>query len=265
MKKINQAMGMVMLLALTIFLTACQKDAHLPEFEETPQYFMMEPAGDYFSYSELEACLGNEVTVHFNNGYSNDCGNIQIQMWGPDDDGWVQVFGPSDEWENGLAIYTFTPESEGSYAFRGQYTRTGSPSTCPNESISWTEAAFDLEVISCLACTDEFDVQLDCDETSTLTVSFSPAEAGTYVIQGGLTNGTTIVSASSNNSNIVQNTDHPSVTNSSSNVTRWEGDLDACEEVVITITFTGGNGVGSWSAKSSPDGEHGDADSIECN
>jgi hypothetical protein len=95
-------------------------------------------------------------------------------------------------------------------------------------------------------CDDEFDAALTCGEVNTLVVSFKAAEAGDYVIQGGLTAGATILSATANG--LTLNPTHPSAGGPSS-VTRWEGAIGECGEVTVTITFTGGNGVGSWSAK----------------
>ena len=105
-------------------------------------------------------------------------------------------------------------------------------------------------------CEDEFDAELVCDAggNKTLTVTFTAENAGDYVIQGGLTNGTTIESMTAD-AGFTMNANHPGVVNSNANVTRWEGSLDECETVTIVIEFTGGNGVGSWSAKSEVNGQ----------
>lgn len=48
---------------------------------------------------------------------------------------------------------------------------------------------------------------------------------------------------------IERNETHQSVQNSNSNVTRWKGDVEACEVVTITIVYSGGNGIGDLTAK----------------
>ncbi|MCP9201130.1 hypothetical protein MKO06_14525 [Gramella sp. GC03-9] len=109
----------------------------------------------------------------------------------------------------------------------------------------WTEDS--IIVSSCSDCTNEMTADLTCDETRVLNISFTAEEAGPIVIQGGLTNGTTILVKESNVLN--ENSTHQSVINSNANVTRWVGDVDACEEVTVQIEFTGGNGVGDWTAE----------------
>lgn len=101
--------------------------------------------------------------------------------------------------------------------------------------------------VVCTPCENSLVAELTCEDNKTATFTFTTVDAGPIVIQGGLTNGTTITNASSNV--LVRNTTHQSVQNSNSNVTRWEGDVEACEVVTVTITFTGGNGIGDWSAK----------------
>lgn len=97
-------------------------------------------------------------------------------------------------------------------------------------------------------CDPGLNVDLQCNGNDhTATFTFFTEEAGPVVIQGGLTNGTFKVSGSSNV--LTQNISHPSVNRSRANVTRWEGEVGACEEVVITITFSGGNGIGNWTAQ----------------
>jgi hypothetical protein len=101
-------------------------------------------------------------------------------------------------------------------------------------------------------CVLGLSVDLSCEENNHIaTFTFFAEEAGPIVIQGGLTNGTFNVSGSSNV--LTQNTSHPSTNRSRANVTRWEGNVEACEEVSITINFSGGNGIGSWTAQSNGD------------
>jgi|SRR5690606_30469496 len=130
--------------------------------------------------------------------------------------------------------------AEGENFFR--YTNQGTGSNWANYPTTFTG-------INCDTCENTLVADLVCGEVNTLTVTFAAEEAGPIVIQGGLTNGTTIISATS--ADLTRNIEHSSVLNSNANVTRWEGNVDGdCgEEVSVTITFSGGNGIGSWSAK----------------
>ena len=101
--------------------------------------------------------------------------------------------------------------------------------------------------VDCSTCENLLVADLVCGEVNKLTFTFTAVEAGAIVIQGGLTNGTKILNASSNV--LTRNTTHSSVLNSNANVTRWEGDVVACDDVTVTIEYSGGNGIGDWSAK----------------
>ena len=119
----------------------------------------------------------------------------------------------------------------------------------------------------CTDCESAFTSTLTCGDgdecENTLVVTFETGDyAGPVVIQGGLTAKTTICEASATGG-LTLNTNHPS-TNSKANVTRWEGEVEECTTYTITITFTGGDGVGDWSAKD-PDGNLlGWYDELEC-
>ncbi|MES2648250.1 MAG: hypothetical protein V4717_15340 [Bacteroidota bacterium] len=97
----------------------------------------------------------------------------------------------------------------------------------------------------CNPCVNALTADYGCDGSVTFT--FTATEAGPIVIQGGLTDDAIISTASSNV--LTRNLTHPAVINSSSSVTRWEGTVEACQVVTVTITFEGGNGIGAWSAK----------------
>lgn len=97
-------------------------------------------------------------------------------------------------------------------------------------------------------CASGLNVDLTCNgDNYTATFTFFSEEDGEIVIQGGLTYGTSDVSGNSNV--LTQNTTHPSTVRSRANVTRWEGEVSACEEVKIIINFSGGNGIGDWTAQ----------------
>lgn len=210
-------------------------------------------------YSVNELCIGNSVTVTFDNEQGQDHSNFQLHVWGPNDTDWVNVNGALSAPSGGMVSYTFEPEFMGDYNFRGQWVRNGNPIDFPGESTGWITSTQPLIVTGC--CSDNLVTDLDCGTTKIFTLSFTAEEDGPIVVQGGLSNGTTIVSKSSNV--LLENTNHPSVVNSNANVTRWEGNISACEEVTVTIEFTGGNGVGSWSAKRG-DEVLGESETISC-
>lgn len=119
----------------------------------------------------------------------------------------------------------------------------------------------------CTACDSTFTSTLTCGEgdscENTLTVTFETGGySGPVVIQGGLTAKTTICTAEATGG-LTLNPDHPS-TNSKANVTRWEGDVEACTTYTVTITFSGGDGVGDWSAKDGDGNLLGWYDELEC-
>lgn len=182
-----------------------------------------------FEYPKEDVCLGENINFAFKVPVGTN--NLQIQEF--IDGEWVQVFHKSKSTLNPETFALTYPV--GTYQFRyfagpGGHTRI--------EPIT---------VVNCSNCTNSFSTTLVCDEESTLNISFYAEESGPIVIQGGLTNGAVIVSAESESLN--RNLIHPSVRNSNSSVTRWEGDVEACNEIIITIKFTGGNGIGEWTAK----------------
>ena len=113
-----------------LFLVSCQPEVIEPNNQiSTPiqwQSLLAVQAGNYISYSAAETCLGDPISVVFNNGYNNGCGNIQIQMSTDGGVTWVQV--ASGTPVNGTLTYTFTPSAAGSYLFRGKWNATGGPS-----------------------------------------------------------------------------------------------------------------------------------------
>jgi hypothetical protein len=131
---------------------------------------------------------------------------------------------------------------------------------------NWKDYPTSFVGVVCDSCENSLEVDVVCGDTTTASFTFTAEEAGDVVIQGGLTNGTLILDA---NSNILKrNTTHPSVNNSNANVTRWEGTVEACQVVTITIEFEGGNGIGDWTAKRGEDDNEellGSTDNFECN
>ncbi len=162
---------------------------------------------------------------------------------------WTQVH-LANQGQTGSAPFAVVLE-EGENSFR--YTNQGSGS-------NWVVYPSTFTGTDCNTCEDSLEVDLECGETNTATFTFTAEEAGSIVIQGGLTSGTTITSSGSN---VLTRVDHQSA-GGPSNVTRWEGVVEACDEVTVTISFTGGNGIGDWSAKR---GEEvlGSSEAQECN
>lgn len=198
-------------------------------------------------YPEGEFCVGEEVSFTFN--VPDGTNNIKVQEEiSPGE--WETVFQVAAN-TNAPAPYVYTTswDSPGTHTFRYFAGPGGHTEISP------------ITISNCSNCTNELNVEYSCNEPGNLNISFYAEEAGPIVIQGGLTNGTTIESMDSNILTFNQN--HPSVGNSNANVTRWEGEIESCEEVTINIQFDGGNGIGDWSAKR---GETvlGSSEEIEC-
>lgn len=235
---------------MALFFTACQKDDVIkPNYQDVT---LTSRAAPSFSYSANPTNVNEVVTITFDAGNGANCGHIQIQVLTPSGADWVQILGPTLP-VNGVASVNYTPTEVGFYQFRARYTRTGSPASCPFDNTGWVEADPQLEVIS--ACTNELTASVSCsnDECNrSATFSFTAEEDGPIVIQGGLTRFTTICTASASEG-LTQNTTHPGVQNSNSNVTRWEGNVIACETYTVTITWTSANDdeeiTGEWTAQ----------------
>lgn len=124
-------------------------------------------------------------------------------------------------------------------------------------SFSLTEVSFgDEKTLSdtndllpyCLdgGCDNEMTADLTCGDTNTVVFTFYAEEAGDVVIQGGLNANASITSASA--VGVDQVFGHPS-TNGKADVTRWAGNVDACEMITVTVSWTGPATIGDWSAK----------------
>jgi hypothetical protein len=155
-------------------------------------------------------------------------------------------------------------DDPGTYVFRTKHTAAdgncdnfnptgpGNPGDCEFNGVNF--CCFMIEAIGCEnALTAEVSCETDEDGCNRhVTFTFTAEEDGPIVIQGGLTHFTTICSATATGG-LVQNTTHPGVVNSEANVTRWEGDVVACEEYSVTIHWTSTNDdpeiTGKWTAK----------------
>lgn len=199
------------------------------------------------SFSPKEACAGelNDYCLTFPQAYSGSMTKktnvlIDLKVIGNDptteeseDYYYIELLREKGDTR---ACFQYTFE-EGIYEIR--YKTVGAQGT------HWINDT--IIVDSCTECTNELTAELTCDATKVLNITFTAEEAGPIVIQGGLTNDTEIQSKQS--SILTENTTHSSVRNSNANVTRWEGEVEACQEVNILIEFKYGNGIGDWSAK----------------
>ncbi len=244
----------IYLLILVIGFSGCSVDS-LDSEDQINSYDAKgdngKPSADEISleFSPNEACAGESVNYcltfpQATNGGGNKSTNVLVDLKVEGDDPET-----SDEIENSYYVdifrgqgdtyvcFDYTIEEEGVYEIRYK--------TAGNNGVEWISDQIVVE--DCSNCDNLLVAELTCGDTSILEVSFVAEESGPIVIQGGLTSGTSIIDAQSEA--LEQNLTHPGVVNSNANVTRWEGDVTACEEVTITIEFTGGNGIGDWTAK----------------
>jgi hypothetical protein len=184
-----------------------------------------------FSTNVSDVCAGGNLILTLTGS-----GNKQIQMLVNGE--WVQVEmvpqgnEPLEATIEGIAAgaYYFRHTSNKGYNIVGPITI----SSCPGSSCE------DLEVE--LVCGED-------GEPNVLTVTFTAGADGDYVIQGGLNAKVDgdLVSWDADKGGF--NLTHNGVTNSNANVIRWEGYLEACEVVVITVEFSGKCEIGNWTAE----------------
>lgn len=233
----------------TYLIKSCQKD--FPKDEHS----FKSDASNYISYSADEICLGDAVTVTFDNGYNNNCGNMQIQMSSDGGETWVQVAMGTPI--GGILEYSFTPADEGYYLFRGKWNATGQGCSSTGTNISFAQSLtlFPLSVVSD-CCELGFEgVAVSCDDTREVIYTFTADEDMSFIkIQGGLTNftgGDAVVEVSGGNLTIDQWTPG----GSSNRIIRLQGSVTACETVTIRILWNFSNSgnviTGSWSVKDS--------------
>lgn len=259
MKNLTLKFKVFTLILFGLFVFSCQQE-HIepndPLSADNIQWIspLALQAGNYISYSAAETCLGDPLTVVFDNGYNNGCGNIQIQMSTDGGVTWVQV--ASGTPVNGTLTYTFTPSTVGSYLFRGKWNATGGPgcsATGSNINFQNGTATFPAIVNNNCCQLSFFGDAISCDGTREAVFTFTSEEDMDYIkIQGGLTNFTgadALVTVTGGNLNISQWTPG----GSSNRVIKVEGSVDSCEEITIHITWNstnnGGIITGNWSVK----------------
>lgn len=268
-----------MLVTGAIFYSCQKEQNNLPVKGQGTISLKDVSAGTYFTYSNSPICLGDPVTITFDNGLGNSCGNIQIQIWDPYLNSWVQVVGNTTP-INGKASYTFTPDEARDYQFRGSWTRTGSPSGCPGTNTGWNEADPYLTVEVC-GCETAFSGEaVSCDYSREANYTFTYDGELDYVkIQGGLTNwagGDAVVHL--NNEFIAFNGDGIGSVGdytikqwtpggSSNRIISVEGPA-SCDPIVINITWNvthlTDTITGDWTAEDSDGDSLGEVDELTC-
>lgn len=110
---------------------------------------------DYITYNPTTPCIGQEVTVTFDNGYNNNCGVSRIQQ--RINGIWTIV--KEDVPLNGIIKYSFTPSAAGSYRFRGSWNKAGK--NCHGENLKHVEEEPLVVIEDC--CRDFFTATAVCN------------------------------------------------------------------------------------------------------
>ena len=174
-------------------------------------------------------------------------------------------------WEEVLTFECYTDDASatlslgeaGTYVFRTKHnasdgTCDGLPGNDQSGKCSFNGNNFCCFTIEVEGCENSLTSELTCDDDTEcgrwVTFTFVPAEDGSVVIQGGLTNNTDICSmtATGGLTGVLRNSPNQA------NVTTWTGDVLACETYTITINWTrfaspSGNfdpeALGEWTAE----------------
>jgi hypothetical protein len=234
MKRKMFLLGSLALMVAGSIFWSCQKD-ELIDSEELMLKKAVKSEFIFTSNKDANFCAGDDLELTLTGS-----GNKQIQMLV--DGEWVQVaMVPHGD---APLVATLTNVAAGVYYFR-------------HTSGTGFRNAAAIVISSCNGCED-LDVDLVCGEDggpNVLTVTFTAGAAGDYVIQGGLNAKVEgdVISKTAEDKDAEEigsfNQLHNGVVNSNANVIRWEGTLDECETVVITVEFSGKCEIGSWTAK----------------
>jgi hypothetical protein len=228
MKRKMFLLGSLALMVAGSIFWSCQKD-ELIDSEELMLKKAVKSEFIFTSNKDANFCAGDDLELTLTGS-----GNKQIQMLV--DGEWVQVaMVPHGD---APLVATLTNVAAGVYYFR-------------HTSGTGFRNAAAIVISSCNGCED-LDVDLVCGEDggpNVLTVTFTAGAAGDYVIQGGLNAKVEGDIEKTDAGKGEFNTTHPGVVNSNANVIRWEGTLDECETVVITVEFSGKCEIGSWTAQ----------------
>lgn len=203
------------------------------------------------------------------------CGKIAIEQAYIDVDGENVYTGLSCDtedllWEEVVTFQCYTDDASaplslgeaGVYVFRTKH--NGADGNCDglggsdqSGKCSFNGNNFCCFTIEVTGCENSLTSELTCDDETEcgrwVTFTFVPAEDGSVVIQGGLTNNTEICSMTATGGLTGVVRDSPN----QANVTTWTGEVSACETYTITINWTrfaspSGNvdaeALGEWTA-----------------
>lgn len=252
-----------------LFFASCNKD-------ELSLNDLSNRAAPAFTYSPSPGTTGDSVFVTFYAGNDANCGHVQIQMDGPEEDDWVQVLSPVTP-EDGYVYHAFIPEVPGEYNFRAKYTRTGNPKSCDYENTGWVEAETLLlvegdstngDTTALDSCETLFTGEVVTCDSSAREVVYtfvSDEDLDYFKIQGGLTSGVdgdpevTVVGTDADVSIRTPG-------NSTNRIIKIEGSAVACDTITITVSWTstknGAYITGDWSV--SGDDEELEVEELEC-
>ena len=245
---------------LLLFAVGCQQEDQVAPgskltFRAPPECITNDPV-----YTFNTPCPGEDLTVTV--CFPANCGQAQIQY--EESPGvWTQI-AQVNPLTLGCLTGTLLNVVAGTYNFRTAYQSSGGGCNfCAVHFEGAQQNAFShaSTTIESCGCDDELEAVVSCESDGLLCnsnrhVTFTYTAGGDYdaiVIQGGLTHFTSVCSKSSTGG-LVENTTHPSVTNSNANVTRWEtSDVEECDVFTVTINWNSTNGdpliTGQWTVK----------------
>ena len=232
------------LLFLAIGVTACSVES----LDSTENLLTADAKVKLASTTSIEfdetVCVGDlaNFTFNFPQAYNSNEKEqktlVILDLWVDGEEGeegeWVNLLNENYE---GAGPKYFSYDFGGEDTYLLQY-RIGNGSENKFAQIS-------VEVEDCSTCENLLVADLVCGDVNTLTLTFTAVEAGPIVIQGGL-NAKAEIQGNSVGVGVEETTKPGAPGNAS--VTTWEGNLEACQEVSITINFIGGNSIGDWSA-----------------
>ncbi len=181
--------------------------------------------------SNGDICLGDPVTITFNNDQGLNDGLFKMSIWGPNDTDWVNLKDYFSAPDGGKVSYTFTPEDLGGYRFRGDYQVKGGPTTGTNTG--WVEISPLFSVVNCDGCDESFSYLENEDGSYTFTylsevsltdanVKFTCPHIKGFTVEDGKTY-----------------TENPANPNSqgSPTVLTLTGDIAACTPITFILSF----------------------------
>lgn len=206
---------------------------------------------DYLFVENQTVCLGDEVTIVFDNLLNNNCGISKLQYSIDGGVNWINI--GQETPSGGISSFSFTPSEISTYTFRSSWTRTGNPNQCSGSNTGFIVSNESINVIQCGCDISFIGEAISCNENRSANYYLTLDEDYNYIkIQGGLTNfigNDAVVEINSSSLNSVQRTPG----GSTNRVITIEGAVVACEPVVISISWNSTNLdpiiTGTWSVK----------------